>query len=85
MSETTSICSQVDKALWENDRKYCMAGKETPFRTVVFCPEAYANFRHELARHQMAAMDLGTKVKRYRGATIGVVHNQQEHFRVVER
>jgi hypothetical protein len=85
MSETLNICSQVDKALWEHHRRYQVLGEETPFVTVVFRPEAYANFKHEISRYQMAAMEIGTRVDRYRGATIGVVHNQQEPFRVVER
>lgn len=85
MSETVSICRQVDKALWEHDRKYQMAGEDTPFLTVVFRPDAYADFRRAMSRYQFMDMEACARVDKYRGATIGVVIGQAESFRVVER
>jgi hypothetical protein len=85
MSETVNICSRVDKALWEHDRKYHMAGEETPFRTVVFRPDAYASFKHEMSRQQFIAIEILGRVDKYRGATIGCVWNQTEAVRIVER
>jgi hypothetical protein len=85
MSETLSICDQVDKALWERHRHFQRKGEECPLLTIVFNPPSYASFKHEMSKMQFMAVEIVGRVDKYRGATIGCTWKQVEPFRVVER
>lgn len=83
MNETTSICSQIDKALWAKRSGFQMKHgmDDLPLMTIVFSPDAYSDFCRETSIYINAG---GIPWNTYHGATIGIL-GQAEPFRVVER